>query len=239
MKPLLLALALVVGCAGPARASCAFRAAAIATASGTGTGVTMTAPPGAADGDILLAVLYFENTSDTLTLPGSWALIRSDNNAGANPYRVALSWIRRSGAPALNFAWTTSVFFQYIISAYTGCLAAGTPTDGSNFGNATSISPYRVTTFSTTVNGDVLIAINNTLSGCIPTPPAGYTSRQNSATGSQADLQQATAGATGNVDYTSGGCGSEQWLTQIVALKQAAAAACTPTMPLLGVGRCG
>lgn len=239
MTRLGLSLIVCLALARPVAASCAFRTSAIATGSGTGTSVTMTAPTGAADGDILIAELYFENTTDTLTHATSWTTVRSDNRATS--FRVNIDWLRRSGTPNLQWSWTTSVFFQYIIAAYSGCLAAGDPTDGNNGGNNSSTVPFRVTTFTTAANGDVLVVVNNMFSGCIPTTPTGFSSRQNAATGSFADLQQATAGATGNVDYTAGGCGTEQWITQLVALKQATGggAACTPTLSLLGVGRCG
>lgn len=219
-----------------AAAQCTFRS--VATSSGTGTSTTITEPAGAADGDIEVAFFYLENTTDTLTHTG-FTNIRTDNNS--TTFRVNASWLRRSGAPTLSFSWTASVFFQWSLAAYSGCLAAGTPTDGHNGATGNSIAPFTVTGFTTTVNGDVLITSAEFLSGCVPSVPASYTSRQNNATGNVADLQQASAGATGDVSWGSGGCGTDQWAVQLIALQRAAAGGCTapPTgLMLIGVGNC-
>lgn len=145
---------------------------------GTGTGFTATEPAGAAEGDALLIEILVEDTHSSFTPAAGWEEIRAQD---AGPFTARTYGIRRgSSAPALNFSWVTSRYFEWSISAWSGIVASGDFVESSavatpNIGTGPTPPPVTTLTADTTV---VVIAWTwGGWGGGGATPPSGYTLR--------------------------------------------------------------
>lgn len=143
---------------------------------GTGTDITATEPSGAAQGDILIAMIVAGATA-TVTIPSGWTQLYTE---GPNQMRYVACWIARgASAPSYTFTLSTSVFRQVTVWAFSGGDTT-TPFSGQAAGsviNTTNVDPPSAT--PGTVDG-MALAIAGHWGGANPfVPPSGYTLRGN------------------------------------------------------------
>lgn len=243
MKRLPLALALVL-LAVPASAQVTFRS--ISNAFST----TAIEPSGAANGDILIAVVYKEVDVTATTPPSGWNSTFNGVTLTATltneVYRADMFWIRRGGStPALTF--TSIAGPQITVSAYSGALTSGDP---FSFGStairddATALTWPAVSGTTLDANEMLIWAGNNFRGGTTSDPPTGFTEREdiNGSDVAWADVIQTASGATGSVSgatVTSGGSNGPANVFLMGLRPSSGGPTCTPTLALLGVGRCG
>lgn len=215
----------------------------------TAADITATEPASCATNDIEVATLLRESTT-AITGATGWSqsfngtTMSVDTTAGT-PYRVTNWWIRRTGsAPSLT--WTFASSFRGIaIVCYSGAVTSGDPFDiaTSALRDTLLAKTWPNVSGSTSTTDELLIWVGNGSDvGGAGTPPTGFTERADAATGMEiADLAQAATGTTGTVTGGLYGGGTNNTTdTAFVSLKSTSGgAACTPTLMLLGVGRCG
>lgn len=184
---------------------------------GVASSVVFTEPSGAAQDDILIALIYFESTG-TVTPPAGWSgtfagTSMSQALSVAATWVASAFWIRRgSSAPGLTFTFTSS-YSQGMISAYSGCKTSGDP---FSFAAEVKRDNASASTFpdisGTTLDADeMLVWIGMNYVGGTGTVPTGFT-RRSSNSGSDdifwADKEQASAGSTGTITGASWGGGA-------------------------------
>jgi hypothetical protein len=167
----------------------------------------VTRPAGAANGDILLMMVYLETLSLTVGLsPGTWTKVAAAS--GVQPsasFETHVFWNRMAGeAGDITATWGGgSVWNTEIAGAWTGRVTTGDPLDGVSTFNAsgasnTSLVATGMTTRTT--NADV-IAFGHNFGSATHTWGFG-TNRVDFDGQSLADAAQADAGATGNKTAT-------------------------------------
>lgn len=244
---ILIGLALAACASG---ASAAFRSSA--NSSGDANAITVTAPAGVADNDVLLAYCAHDGApTDTITFPAGWTLLDSAGQAAPDGQNAQLFWKLAASEPASYSvtysrsgrqiactvgAWsgrdTTPVFsFHTITQETTGSasplsISSSTGTASSGDDIAFWIDPDAVT------SGDWSL-----------TQPAGYTNQGENNLATYGNLALATknnvgAGAVGSLTatYTNGAITSG-WTTVVVAIKAAAVASTGSRRSLAGVGQ--
>ncbi len=124
----------------------AFRAADKA-GNASGGDLTINAPAGVQDNDILIAVCYRE--AGSWTAPDGWALIR--DQAQSTTLWVSLYWKRASseGASYL-FQLNTTTWRSMAIAAFSGALTSGDAIETSNGTNNASGNPTLISISTTT-----------------------------------------------------------------------------------------
>ncbi len=235
----------VLACRGrPAWAQApAFRASTTA-GNGAGTSVVVTKPTGTVQDDILINLLYLENTADTITAPSGWTELTAcgGNQTGPTPdFRVKVYWLRAGASEPTSYtwSWTNSVWRTATMAAFSGAITTGDPTDGCSFNaSATSSTSMTATGITTTVADTLVIFLGTEFDGSpTATPPSGMTERVDFANVYLADVAQASAGATGNKTAT---LSAAAWNTgSLTALKPPGGGGPAPQprrLTLLGVG---
>lgn len=192
------------------------------SAAGTAANLTLTEPASSADNDIEIAVLYVEGVAGpAVTAPAGWSntfngtTMQANITVGSDDFRLYLYWIRRSGAPALQ--WTfTSTFRAGFIIGYSGCLTSGDP---FSFGTTavrddTTANSFPAVSGTTLDANEMLVWFGGDfIGGTSSAPPTSFTERFDS--GTQADLAagekaQAAVGGTGSItgaSYSGGSAG--------------------------------
>ena len=110
------------------------------------TNSTVSKPTGTVDGDILIAACFQGQTSATLsnfTAPGGWRLLQGDfptvGSGGFNG-RLLLYW-KRASSEGSTYTWTHATSStQIVITAWSGCVASGTPIDGWTYNAASDFA---------------------------------------------------------------------------------------------------
>lgn len=158
-----------------------------ATQSGTGgasTTLTVTKPTGTADNDILVATLWLSDTdaeTTVITPPSGWTLITQSTTQTDG--RMALYW-KRASSEGASYQWsfdTTISNSLGAISAYSGCIASGTPYDDAEIADDSTSDTTGETPALPGITGPnrVIYASYGGYSG--PdigfTPPSGFTER--------------------------------------------------------------
>lgn len=200
---------------------------------------TVTAPASIADGDILNFYLLCD-TNGTVTLPTGFTNYSGSpyNNAGyvSGAVWIFASWKRASGESGDYSATHTSRSTAGFMSVYRGCVASGTPTDATPTTNQGTGTTATWTGVTTATDGTMLVAYGNGDTTAGASSSAGMTERQDLGgapdSGMAYEVVQTTAGATGNKTATL--VNSQNWMTFLVPLKIAAAAASTQHMPVNG-----
>lgn len=95
----------------------AFRAAQGSNNAGGGTSITMTVPGGVVNGDALLMSVATNSTASSITTPGGWTLITSNN---ANAPNHAIFWRAASSEPASYAVTISSDKASGVIVAFSG-----------------------------------------------------------------------------------------------------------------------
>ena len=203
--------------------------------------VVATAPTGVVAGDVLVAVVSTDDSSETVTATG-WTVVSTDSITNGDEQASALLYKVATGSDSFTFNESTN-------GAYTGiCIGAWSGVDNTtpldvtpSVNNPNSPTPpsspitETATGITTVKNGDQLVwlvaqdstSANGDVSGNGPTPPSGMTSRAHTPNGgfwnaAMADGSQTTAGATGNQSglYTNSG-DSGNFVAYLVALRPA------------------
>lgn len=189
----------------------AFRSAAENYAT-TGTSLTITKPSGTASGDLLVAVIYFNGNSNTITPPSGWTSIGgfSTFSSGATSewyYKIA------GGSEPADYTWTgtSSNRNSGVVATFTGSFT-GDPTDSGP--NTNTSGPTN--TGITTINSNVMVIYfggYDEAAGGTWNEDTGWTSAgaDSGATNTYIGYKlYATAGATGTISYSiSGTLGAE------------------------------
>lgn len=207
----------------------------------TTTNVTAAEPSGAAQDDILVAVLYIESDT-TVTAPSGWSnsfngtAMLAELDTASNQYRAYGYWIRR-GASAPDLTWLfSSTYNRIYVAAYSGAFSSGDPFSfGTPFErDNTASKDFPDSNGTTTTANELIIAIENGFAlGAGTTSPVPtnasitFTEREDAAGGyGSYDGTLAAAGATGTIDsgtYTGGGNSTTSVL--LMGLKEASVAA--------------
>ena len=175
--------------------------------------LTISAPAGVVNGDVMIANIVASGTTSTIQAPAGWTLIRrttSDMTLITVSYLEQAVYYRVAAGEPANYAWTstgTGGSMAGGISAYSG-VDTTTPVDVENVEWVAAVPNYANTSLPapsvvTTVANDLLVAsFAATLNGSPPpalTGPAGWNSRYSATYNIEAqssDLVQATAGLT-------------------------------------------
>src|SRR5213083_1796796 len=175
--------------------------------------LTISAPAGVVNGDVMIANIVASGTTSTIQAPAGWTLIRrttSDMTLITVSYLEQAVYYRVAAGEPANYAWTstgTGGSMAGGISAYSG-VDTTTPVDVENVEWVAAVPNYANTPLPapsvvTTVANDLLVAsFAATLNGSPPpalTGPAGWNSRYSATYVTEAqssDLVQATAGLT-------------------------------------------
>lgn len=217
----------------------AFRSVSTVATVATGN-LTNNAPSGAAQNDILIAVIACRsNVAFTAPSGGEWTEIVQTNGGNLSTTTStsigsgSMWWCRR-GASNPNLVWTRTggdVAMGRIL-AYVGCVTNGSPLDGTATMNTLSANSATVTTagITTTINdARVILAFagaDNTTASAYKGTTAPYVlverADSNTATGADttlavADALMKTAGATGTLQFTAGN--SSKHVAMACALK--------------------
>ena len=214
----------------------AFRAAASAGTANPGTSLVITKPTGTVDGDVMIAGIVGNITTE-LVAPAGWTQVRLDS---ASTFRYGV-YRRVASSEGANYTWT-------LTASGTGSIAGGiqaysgvdntTPVDidgGQTNASSTSIVAPSVTT---TVADTRLVGFFQHVdpAGAV-TPDAGQTERFEVSpdaftTAEGGDEAVVAIGATGSRTATAANAAAN--CGQLIALRPAATAGCLTL--LLGIG---
>jgi hypothetical protein len=168
--------------ASQAEAALAFRSKTYST--NNSTSITGTEPTGAAQNDIIIAAIIMEKNAFAQATPAGWTQLFLGQGASVD---VGLYWIRRgSSAPTYTFTWTTSVWAEISLSAWSGAVQTGSPFEdyqNSGFGLSDPPNPNSPSVTTTSANAFV-ITVGAQWSGWSTgggTVPGGYTNVHNTA----------------------------------------------------------
>lgn len=178
------------------------KASATRTGFNQGEDLTITKPSGTANTDLLYAYIIHGGGTSTFTPPAGWTEVDTQTVGGT----LRGSSFRKiaSGEPSdYTWTWTTNGTASGVIFRYSG------PADPPVDDNATASSDTSPSV-TTTVDDETVLRFCFTPSNNDFVVPAGTTERHNSVVGSTisfavSEETQATAGATGTADFTSGG----------------------------------
>ena len=185
--------------------------------------ITLNAPAGVAQGDVLVAQISARFT-DAPTAPAGWQLVANQAaGSGANAVIQSVFWKAAGGAEPASYSWTwgTSIRASGGILAYSG-VDGTNPIDASSGASGSNNLPT-APSLTTTANDAVLVAFfgMNTTVATIFTEPAGMTERyevqETGVASESADGPQPLAGPSGPktaVSLTSG-----EWTAQLIALR--------------------
>ena len=198
-------------------ASPAFRSAS-SGGEATGTGITLTAPSGIVNNDILLAFIYKENTADAITYPSGFTE-KTTVTQPATLFKCYLAWKRASSESGdYTFSWASDVWRAGLIMAISGAITSGDPFDVAPSTNAPALpSDSVVASGITTQTVDtLLVAFAGIFSSFTWTPPSGMTERVDFNNVSAATVAQAAIGASGDKTFTASG--SDVYTTMLAAI---------------------
>jgi hypothetical protein len=215
-----------------------FRAAA--TASGaSSTSVTVNKPAGTAQDDILIALVYIEHATATITAPSGWALVRDSLQSGPAgfDYRHVTYWKRAGGSEPSSYQWSfsASAYREAFVIAVQGCATSGSPIDvEAATVNANQNDAPAAPSVTTTVADTLLVGVYTTADGgnaAWSPGSSGMTERVDSVSLVGYDVVQASAGATGSKTVScSGGANPEWHVGAAIALKPPAGNAVSQTL---------
>jgi hypothetical protein len=112
------------------------------------TNLTSNAPAGVSSGDVLVAFLFVNDNTVTITPPAGWTQ-RSADSAGSTAYGLSFTKVAGGGEPG-SYTWTSSANVNYAlaIGCYTG-VSNDNPVD--TFGDTPNVGPTTsISTPSTT-----------------------------------------------------------------------------------------
>ncbi|MGZ3769959.1 MAG: hypothetical protein ACXVCP_08160 [Bdellovibrio sp.] len=183
-----------------AEASVAFRSKSFVW-NGNNTAETPPEPAGASQNDILFMWVLL-NGNQTVTPPAGWTELYSNGGSVS----IHLYWIRRGAtAPNYGISWSTAVYNEVSVTAWSGAATSGNPYDVMAGNPITSRTPANpdCPAVMTTVANTVVIAFGMTWTGWGTTAgaPTGYMLAEGGISGSYNDLAVAyTAKASPGVE---------------------------------------
>jgi hypothetical protein len=199
-----------------------------------GASAVVTLPASIAANDVLVVSIYKENTN-AVTPPAGWTE-KGTAPTTTGPQAQHTFWFRCAGGESgtVTFSWTGSVFRAATCDRFSGCITSGDPIEGinTNTTGAGSATTLNVSLGSTSANTLLYWAGTNFVGGNSWTPPTangGYTERNDLDVLSNADVQFASGGATGNVTGTAALTGQ---LTAVL-LNLLSAASTVPADPVI------
>lgn len=216
MRAAFLSLLLASGIANAAYRDCT----SIATTSGTSTSLTVTAPSGTAQDDIvILCAAVGGGASETFTWPTSTTFTEIGNASIATPdtKTIKCAWTREDASPAATYQVANSVGggdkMILIACAFSGRHTTNPPVAQVSTQTSAAASPITIAaTGVTAVAGDDILwyavgASTDGFSGWDFTAPTNYTEREDVAAdfytyGSVATRDNVSAGATGSISGT-------------------------------------
>lgn len=199
-------------------------------------------------GSLLVCALRYATGGQTVSVSdnvnGSWGARKAVMIQTTDGNGTTELWIfenAASGATTVTVSYGVAAILRFAISEFSGAATAGAfDTSAGAEGTSNALASGAITPSANgallycvgavaaaatfTVGTDFAIPTN----GVVPANPSGRLAVEY--------YIQPTAASH---DGTFGINGSQNWSALLVALKPAGGAACTPTMTLLGVGRCG
>lgn len=190
-----------------------------ASAKSTAGNATCTKPTGVVSGDVMVAIVYINDKTSTVTAPNGWTLL--DSIGGTNAWRLQSYVVVAGGSEPANYTWTNaSGYTDALIVAYIGVDNVN-PVDvhAGQQATATSVTAPSVTT---TVANDMLIVGASTFSGVAFNTATGWTLLDEAdGVAMFYDHSVSSSGATGTFSFTYSGGASSDTVGLTVALKPA------------------
>jgi hypothetical protein len=212
-----------------------------------GTSPTATEPASCANGDYVVA-LYITAAAANPTLPAGWTTLYPRATVGTS-FQYIVGGIQRTGsAPSYAFTHTGNVYRELHVLCFQG--AATVTLDSQSSAGTTANSSADVDPPATTAVQTTSLAVTGAVdwSGSTTTwaNATGYTIRSDNSAGNDGMVESKALSASGSENPSTitgrnnGGGSSDKWNGFTITLTDAGGAAtCTPTLSLLGVGRCG
>jgi hypothetical protein len=189
------------------------------------TTISLNKPAGTVSGDLLLAVLGYDNDATvTWTLPSGWTQLDVSTQNGTHIVRSIIAYKVAGGSEPSSYTFTPSDnnpanWVDACLACYSG-VDTTTPFDVTN-SKANGSSSMSLPSITTVTNGCMLILAGNNWNGNSTTLQAGYTNRSTQTDGAViADKSQPSAGATGTQTYNAG---STDQVAFLLALRPAGA----------------
>lgn len=214
--------------------------------------ITINKPTGVSEGDLLLAVVGWENNqtpASWTSVPSGWTEIVDRQECGGSPTRPCTFsvWYKVAGASEpSSYTWQASISgvgLMGVISAYSG-VDETTPMDATRTvatgGAATTVDPPSITTVT---NDAFVIAIGFRQDDTgYDSMSSGYDEREevtnvmfgDGATLGVCDDEIASAGAEDPGTFANTGSDSEEWGAVTVALRPAGGAAVIDNAAIMG-----
>lgn len=214
----------------------AYRASATAGGS-SAANLTITKPTGTAADDILIMNLYTEGgPPPTMTPPTGWTELTgagTTNTVSTPDMRQQVYWLRAGGSEPADYTWTFAESWRAgQISAYSGGITTGDPTDPESVNAAAAADTAPIATAITTTVADTMVLyLHDCFDTRTVTPPTGMTERVEFTLVYLAEVAQAVAGTTGT--KTSTLSADSVWIAALTALLPAVAATVTPPRPVI------
>lgn len=148
-------------------------------AAGTATDATPSEPTGAAENDILVAIMGCASAG-TIGIPSGWTSIEAGTDAFDGFFDYSIAWIRR-GASAPSLTWTTgsSVYREVQVVCISGAITSGSPIEANTGAQGSATQPDGPSVTTLTANAMVLTGFyygqNGGSSAGGWTVPASYT----------------------------------------------------------------
>jgi hypothetical protein len=171
--------------------------------SATSASATATLPASIVSGDVVVAVLYKDN-SEAITPAAGYTL---QETVQATGHQQTIFWHRASGVESgtIGFSWATSAFWRLALHRISGCVAAGSPwgqTNSAIDNTATSAVTPPVSLTGTTPNTLLFWGATESGGGGLSTPPTGFTSRLSAGQTGYATKDNTAGGDTGSLTGT-------------------------------------
>ncbi|MGZ4314754.1 MAG: fibronectin type III domain-containing protein [Gaiellaceae bacterium] len=210
----------------------ALRSATTAQSS-NGTALTITRPPGATTGDVLIAAVTFAG-SVRVTAPSGWTQVRAETGTTGLAQAIFRKAVGASEPNSYQWTFNAKTSSSGVVLAYTG-VDPTNPVDGSNGAAGGPSASLTAPSVMTQNDGDVVLGVFGAAAAVSIAPPAGMLEQAELGGGSgktKLDLeisdQIATArGSTGA--KTASASSSAAWIAQLVALRPNGST--TPTAP--------
>ncbi|TBE67432.1 hypothetical protein [Rhizobium ruizarguesonis] len=167
--------------------------------------LTVTAPPGIADGDVLLALIIWADSGNTLTPPSGWAQVGSGVTASDGSFLLnSAVFTKVAAGESGDYTWTlrTTGSTQGLILRYSGANGDVNAFSANMIGANYGTQDRDATSITTDVDGCVLAYLGFDWGDYTAdlTPPTGFDERvEVNPLIYAADALQVTAGATGTV----------------------------------------
>jgi hypothetical protein len=195
-------------------------------------------PVGVANNDIMIAGIYAETDTNTITPPAGWTSLFRQVNTGA--FMLEAFWKRAASEPA-NYTWTDATagnqWMTGVTAAYSGGTGTGTVKDSTGFGgsqaDAVAITSQTAPSITPTSDGVMVVFVYGNFGGTDVTAMTGFCANFRGSTGGIviADAHQTTHAATGT-SRPSAGPGSQTYAAMHVALIDATGGVTAKSLPL-------